>query len=245
MARILALIPARHRSSRFPGKPLARLGGKSVVQRVHDNVGRGAVEACVVTDDDLVEAHLRKAGAAVRRVNDAVPTGTDRAHLAFRRFFADGGWDLVVNVQGDEPFVTAADVEALADFHRAGGFEVSTLVRRVRDEEEFYETDSVKVALTKGTGECHYFSRGAIPCGTDGHWEHALIHLGVYCFRPADLERFCGMGESRLERMEKLEQLRAIENGMRIGALAIDRECVAVNSKDDLEKAQRILDGQA
>ena len=146
----IILIPARYHSQRFPGKPLAQLKGKSVVQRVHENMAQSGYPAAVVTDDARIERHLQEVGAQVVRVDDEVASGTERIALAYQRHFQSTELQFVVNVQGDEPLLPGAWVAWLVNFHRERSFDVTTLVRAAHGEESFASRDIVKVALGEG-----------------------------------------------------------------------------------------------
>ena len=244
--RVLVLIPARYASSRFPGKPLAKIAGKSMVQRVFENcTSMGAspsfdTQAYVVTDNLEIEKHVKDFGGNVVRVDDEVESGTERIHLAFQKS-ADKKFDLIINVQGDEPLLTGEELQRLAQFHLDSDFDIATLVKKNECMEEIKNPNVVK-ALVAPTGRCLYFSRGALPHDRDGNelkawWQH----IGVYSYRPEALQKFCESPMGIYERIEKLEQLRAMEQGLSIGALVTNLNLFGVDTPEDLKKLAEVL----
>ena len=245
--RVLVLIPARYASSRFPGKPLAQIAGKSMIQRVFENcTSMGAspsfdCQAYVVTDDPKIEKHVKEFGGNVVRVDDDVESGTERIYLAFQKS-SDKKFDLIINVQGDEPLLKGEELERLAQFHIDSEFEMATLVKKNECMEEFKNPNIVK-ALVAPTGRCLYFSRGALPHDRDGNelkawWQH----IGVYSYRPTALQKFCESPMGVYEKIEKLEQLRAMEQGLSIGALVTNLNLIGVDTPEDLDKLEGMFD---
>lgn len=256
--KVLILIPARYESSRFPGKPLAKIHGKSMIQRVFENCDSASnysktdaninsqlpkieFTACVVTDDDRIEKHVIDFGGRVVRVDDDVNSGTLRISLALKRFFQDQNFDLIINVQGDEPLLLGSDIFELAAYHFASGFEISTVVRPRFDAEGFENWHLVKAIYVEATGQCLYFSRASVPFVRDKHVDHQTDwyhHIGVYSFTPQALVDFAKGVDGQYEVLEKLEQLRALEMGMRIGAIKTNRKLVGIDTPEDLEKLE-------
>jgi 3-deoxy-manno-octulosonate cytidylyltransferase (CMP-KDO synthetase) len=241
----LILIPARYASSRFPGKPLAALKGKSMVSRVYEQASALSswdnieATACVVTDDLRIEDHLKELGHKVVRVDDDVPSGSERIKLAYDRHFKDQDFDFIVNVQGDEPLLQAKDLEELVSFHQKSSFDICTLVEPKTDFTEFEIPDRVKAAYETSTGQCHYFSRSPIPHDRDkNELKEWYLHVGVYSYRPQALVRFCENPQSELEGIEKLEQLRALGLGMKIGAIKTTHPFMGVDKPEDIEKVE-------
>ena len=254
LPKILILIPARYGSSRYPGKPLAKIAGKSMIQWVYEHASAvqdkdWEVAVRVVTDDDRIAAAVQSFGGKVCRVDDQVSTGTERIYLAYQRYFAadkalnNENVSLIVNLQGDEPLLTADDLKSLIKFHLGARFPLATMVQKKEAGPEFYDINRVKVIYSPGDGACHYFSRAAIPAVRDGQIDFWYLHIGVYSFRPEALEKFCHAAKSYYEEREKLEQLRAIENGLQIGAVAITTPLQSVDCPADLAVVERSLSG--
>ncbi len=238
--RALVLIPARYASTRFPGKPLVPLLGKPMIQRVWENVAH-FFDAAVVTDDERIEAAVKEFGGQVVRVDDDVDSGTLRIGLAYERFFAQHDYDFILNVQGDEPLLGGQDLERLVQFHAASLFDVATLVKAETDSAEFANPNRVKAVFSPGSGECHYFSRAGIPFDRDGIDPRWWLHVGVYCYRPESLRKACALAPSPLEQKEKLEQLRVLENNMRLGAIETKSVLIGVDVPADVAKIEERL----
>ena len=246
--RILVLIPARYQSSRFPGKPLAQISGKSMIERVYTNCREAGFETYVVTDHDQIEKHVLSFKGQCLRVDDDVPSGSERIFLAYQRLMKKGGKiDLVMNVQGDEPLLPGKELKRLADFHLKSHFDVTTLVREIKGEaEEFKNPNRVKAILTE-RGQCLYFSRAPIPydrdgAGTPARWH---LHIGVYSFRPKVLSAFNQASATAYELLEKLEQLRLLESGFNIGGLVTTENLMGVDLPSDIAKIEGVLGGKS
>lgn len=252
--RVLILIPARFASSRFPGKPLALIDGKSMIQRVLDNCLLAAhpefnFDSYVVTDDEKIESHIKTFSKNVVRVDDDVISGTLRIELAYQRFFKHQGYDLVINVQGDEPLLEARDLVGLASFHLNSSYDIATLVKKnIGFDSVFQDANKVKVAMSEETGRAFYFSRASIPykreTKSDEKTDYWFLHIGVYSYRPEGLSRFARAPESRLEYLEKLEQLRALEIGLSIGAHQTVSTVLGVDHPEDIKKVEEVLRGR-
>lgn len=243
MSKVVVLIPARFASSRFPGKPLALIKGKMMIQRVYENCLESGFECAVVTDHDEVEKAVKGFGGKVVRVDDDVPSGSERIALAYERYFLKENPDLVINVQGDEPLLKGSTLKELADFHLKTSFEIGTLLReRSSKDEDFKNPNVVKGLWSSVSGECLYFSRQSIPFDRDGDKTHPWYqHIGVYSYRPSALSRFVKLPFGKLEDLEKLEQLRALENGMKIGAILTKESLIGVDVPDDVKKVEGVL----
>lgn len=252
--KLLILIPARFGSTRFPGKPLTLLNGKPMIEWVVSHMSEAVsqefeITPCVVTDDARIESHLKAVGSKVVRVDDDVISGTLRIELAFSRFFADKNFDLVINVQGDEPLLKIDHVLKLAKYHlQHPEIEIGTMVkRRIGFNADFRDPNKVKALFCEGNGQCLYFSRQAIPYSRDlpedpqGIW---FLHIGVYSFQPFALKKFSQLPLGRYEDLEKLEQLKAMEFGMRIGAIEMNDELMGVDHPHDVKKVEEVLSGR-
>lgn len=249
--RALILIPARYQSSRFPGKPLALITGISMIKRVLTNMSgiesdNIEFEAFVVTDDERVEKHIKEFSQNVVRVDDDVISGTLRIELAYSRFFKNKNYDLIINVQGDEPLLLKEEILNLAKFHLDSPFDIATMVKKnVGFDELFFDPNKVKAVISEIDGRAFYFSRSPIPFKRDNvsdlkndYW---YLHVGVYSYRPQALFHFSKCNESRLESLEKLEQLRALENGLSIGAIETKSVLVGVDSPADIAVVEKLL----
>ncbi len=249
---MLVLIPARYASSRFPGKPLAKLAGKSVIQRVYENCAQAPdphFQVCVVTDDQRIEDEVKRFGGQVRRVDDQVPSGSERIMLCLERHFAQEKWDLVINVQGDEPLVTRADLEKVAKAHIESGFDIFTVVReRIGETQDFKDPNKVKAIYSKESHRCLYFSRSPVPYARERAGDLGpvpwYLHVGIYSYRPEALRRFGRAPASHYEGVEQLEQLRALEMGLTIGAVSLNKEFHGVDVPADLAKLEGVLNGR-
>lgn len=243
MARVVILIPARFQSSRFPGKPLIQISGKSMIQRVYENCQASGYATYVVTDHDGIDSHVKEFGGKVLRVDDDVPSGSERIALAFERYLHTDAPDLVINVQGDEPLLKGTVLKELAEFHLKSGLEIATLLReRKSSEEDFKNPNVVKAVFVPQSGECLYFSRQSLPYDRDGGKDYSWYqHIGVYSYRPLALSAFVKLPMARLEDLEKLEQLRALENGMKIGAILTTQKLIGVDVPDDVKKVEGVI----
>jgi 3-deoxy-manno-octulosonate cytidylyltransferase (CMP-KDO synthetase) len=243
MSQAVILIPARYSSSRFPGKPLALIGGVSMVQRVYTNCLESGFPVFVVTDHDGIEKHVNGFGGKVIRVNDDVPSGSERIALAYERFLKDDKPKIVINVQGDEPLLRGPILKELAEFHLSSPFDIATLLReRSVREEDFKNPNVVKAVYSPVSKQCLYFSRQSLPYDRDGGRDYSWFqHIGVYSYRAEALSRFVKLPMAKLEDLEKLEQLRALENQMTLGAILTNQKLIGVDVPDDVKKVEGAL----
>lgn len=245
--KFLAVIPARYASTRFPGKPLARLGGKPVIRRVWEQVTQVFADAVVATDDQrIIEAVEAFGGRAVMTSPDH-RSGTDRCREAVEK--SGGTPDIVVNVQGDEPFIAPSQLRAIARCFDDPSTDIATLVKPFTPADglaALENPNSPKVVL--GTaGQALYFSRSVIPYLRGVPREEWLErhtfykHIGMYAFRRETLYEVTALPQSALERAESLEQLRWLENGYRIRTGISDVETIGIDTPEDLAKAEAFL----
>lgn len=247
------VIPARHASTRLPGKPLLEIGGRPMVQHVVEAAcASGAREVLVATDDARVAAAVastRERSRAVAIMTDAaLASGTDRVATVA----AERGWPddtIVVNVQGDEPFMPPALIDQVAGLlERDDAAGVATLATRIESLEDFLDPNVVKV-VTRTDGAALYFSRAPIPWSRDGasaglasqtDFDGAMRHVGIYAYRVGALRRVTRLPPSRLEQLEKLEQLRVLQAGIRIVvASCVEPPGQGVDTEADLQRARR------
>ncbi len=251
--KALVLIPSRFASTRFPGKPLANIAGKAMVSHVYDGCA-GIVEnfpgskVCVVTDNDEIENMLKDSGRNVVRIDDDVPSGSERIFLAYDRFFKEEKFDFVINVQGDEPLIQADLLSELLRIHSSQGFDVATVIKEMsidNDHEDYLNPNKVKAVFSKEKNICHYFTRSPHPFNrqnTPGlNW---YLHIGIYSFRPEVLKSFCSLGESTNEKIECLEQLRLLDNGYTIGAAITDMTLCGVDTPEDIPFVEGVINGK-
>jgi 3-deoxy-manno-octulosonate cytidylyltransferase (CMP-KDO synthetase) len=241
--RRIVVIPARYASSRFPGKPLASIAGRTMIEHVYRRAAKsGAVDAVIVaTDDQRVADAVHAFGGQVRMTRSDHTTGTERlAEVA-----GSLACDLVVNVQGDEPLIDPRMIdEAVAPFAADAGLVMSTLRRAIDDPAELASPHVVKVVV-----DCHdralYFSRAAIPCRREGGASAsagAFKHIGLYVYRRDFLLTLAALPPTPLERLELLEQLRALEHGYRVLTVETQFDSIGVDTPDDLERVRAILE---
>lgn len=243
LKRVIAVVPARYGSVRLPGKPLADIGGKPMIQHVVERVRRASLvdDVIVATDDERIEAAVLRFGGKAVMTDPALPTGTDRIAAVALGLPED---IVVVNVQGDEPLIHPAMVdEAVRPLLADPRVNVATLVQRLRDPADLENPAVVKVVLDHQMN-CLYFSRSAIPFARDipaGEWlQHTPYwkHVGLYAFRRASVLAFTSLEQTPLERAEKLEQLRILEHGERIRASVTEHESIPVDTPADLERVR-------
>ncbi|SEK93457.1 3-deoxy-manno-octulosonate cytidylyltransferase (CMP-KDO synthetase) [Pseudoxanthomonas sp. GM95] len=248
-------IPARHDASRLPGKPLRLLGGRPLVLHVAERaLDAGAREVWVATDDERVARVLEGSGVQVAMTAASHASGSDR--LAECAGIA--GWDddtLVVNLQGDEPFAPPEGIRAVAAALSASGHPMATLATPILEVEQVFDPNAVKLVMA-ANGDALYFSRAPLPWHRDGFARSRetlpesaapfLRHIGIYAYRAGFLRQFTALPPGNLERTESLEQLRALEAGFKIAVALTPAEFPpGVDTPEDLERAQRHLDGLA
>jgi 3-deoxy-manno-octulosonate cytidylyltransferase (CMP-KDO synthetase) len=259
MSRVLAVIPARFGSTRFPGKPLAPVGSSTLVEEVWRRTAsaRKLDRVVVATDDERIAAAVRRAGGEVAMTEGSHPSGTDRVAEVSRRFA--GEHDVVLNVQGDEALVTGTSLDLLATAMAGPDVpDMATLSEPVRDVDELCDPNAVKVVVDD-RGFALYFSRSPIPYhrsperpGDDlrsalatrpGGLSGYRKHQGIYAYRREVLDALTGLAPSPLERDESLEQLRALQAGYRIRVLESDFRSLAVDTPHDLERLKALVQG--
>ena len=242
--KFIAVIPARYASTRFPGKPLAILGGKTVIQRVYEQVSSVLDEVSVATDDERIhETVVSFGGHAIMTRNDH-KSGTDRIQEAVEKIGTDA--DVIINVQGDEPFIQPSQIETLMKLFDAPETQIGTLGKHFDSMEAVENPNSPKI-ITDNRGFALYFSRSIIPFvrGKErAEWLSNypfLKHLGIYAYRREVLADVTKLPQSSLEKAESLEQLRWLENGYRIRVGLTDVETVGIDTPEDLARAEQFL----
>ena len=244
MMKILTLIPARMASTRLPDKPLADISGKPMIVHVAERARAAGLGRTVVATDSLaVKAAVEAYGLEAVMTRDDHESGSDRIYEALLALDPDGNVDAVVNVQGDLPTIEADIIKRALLPLRNGPADIGTLGVEIRREDEKTNPNVVKIIgspISKDQMRALYFTRATAPWG-EGPLYH---HIGLYAYRRAALERFVGLGPSPLERRERLEQLRALEAGMRIDVEVVDSVPLGVDTPEDLERARDILTSQ-
>ena len=245
--RVIAIIPARYASTRFPAKPLAILGGKMVVERVYEQVKKAIDKVVVATDDERICDAVLSFGGEVVMTSSEHRSGTDRCAEAYDKLGYEA--DIVLNIQGDEPFVAPEQIEALIKCFESEKIDIATLVKPFSAEDGIdvlENPNSPKVVINKAC-EAIYFSRSVVPYirGVErSEWlkSHTFYkHIGIYAFRAKTLKEVTTLPQSSLEKAESLEQLRWLESGYRIGVGVTDIETVGIDTPEDLERAEQFL----
>lgn len=249
--KVLIVIPSRYASTRFPGKPLALLGGETVVSRVWHRAKQvpGVADVIVATDDQRIFDHVTDFGGegAAMMTAETHQSGTDRCGEVMRRLEAKGQhYDVIINVQGDEPFMDPGQIEDLISCFNAPEVQIATLATRFHTTDELLSPNNAKLVVSND-GFAMYFSRHAIPyCrGVEqNQWLESapyLKHVGIYAFRSETLAEVCQMQPSTLEKCEKLEQLRWLGAGYRIKVCLTDHSNVGIDTPEDLAEAEQML----
>ncbi len=242
MSNSIILIPARFASSRFPGKPLAAINGKPMIQHVIENCKETGLDYCVVTDDQRIEDFIKSINEKVVRVDDDVATGSERIALAYERFFKNRNYELVVNVQGDEPLLKAKTILEVTSSHLESTADIFTgLNERSSTEPDFDNPNIVKCIFNRKTGSCYYFSRAKVPFSREREPYSWYQHIGIYSYRPQALLKFVSLDASYHENLEKLEQLRALDNNMTINAKIINVKLIGVDVEEDIKKVEGVF----
>ena len=238
--KFLGVIPARYESTRFPGKPLAEIQGKTMIQRVYEQAGKSQLDdICVATDDTRIYEHVRTFGHAIM-TKSSHQSGTERCAEAALKI--DGSFDFIVNIQGDEPFINPESINILLN-QVSEETQISTLAVPIEDADTLFSPHSVKVIQAQNQGI--YFSRSPIPYQRDiakEDWlskSSFLKHLGIYLYRKDVLRDIINLDPTPLEQAEKLEQLRWLENGYTINVYQTTHDSIGVDTPEDL---QRIID---
>ena len=243
----IGIIPARYAATRFPGKPLADLMGKPVIQWVYDRVSGVLDRVVVATDDERIAKVVRKWGGEVLLTSPDHPSGTDRCLEAYLQLQTE--YDVIINIQTDEPFIHTSQIELLKTAFRNPATKIATLVKPFSPDDHFEnlsDPNTPKVLLDS-TGHAIYFSRSIIPYirgKQHSEWLKSHIfykHIGIYAYKPHILKEITAIPPSFLEKAESLEQLRWIENGYIIQAMITNEETIGIDTPEDLERAKKMV----
>lgn len=245
--RIIGIIPARYASTRFPAKPLAILGGKTVIQRVYEQVHGVLDDAIVATDDERIEDTVKKFGGKVVITRADHKSGTDRVREAYEKLGEKA--DVIVNIQGDEPFVQPQQLRALCDCFKEEKTQIATLVKPFAEVDglEALENPNLPKVVVDNDMRALYFSRSVIPylrgiAREEWLKKHTFYkHIGLYAYRADVLREITDLPQSQLEMMESLEQLRWVQNGYVIKVGISDIETIGIDTPEDLCRAEAFL----
>ncbi len=247
----IAIIPARYASTRFPGKPLAMLGEKSVIQRVYEQVTK-QLPACVATDDERIYEHVKSFGGHAVMTRTDHKSGTDRIEEAVEKlqlakeFEIDDNNTVIVNVQGDEPFIQPEQIQALCECFNDPTTDIATLGIKFKTLEAIKNPNSPKIILDN-MGFAMYFSRSMIPYvrgKEEAEWPQSfdfLKHIGMYAYKRSILKEVTSLPQSSLEIAESLEQLRWLQNGYKIKVGETTQETIGIDTPEDLSEAIKRL----
>ncbi len=243
-AAAIVAIPARLASTRLPDKPLADIHGEPMIVHVWRRACEAAIGRIVVAAaDEAIAVAIRAVGGEAVLTDPALPSGSDRVHQAVRALDPDGTHDIVLNLQGDLPTLDPAAIRRVVEALRDSEADLATLVAEITEPREVQDPNVVKAVVSfppsARTGRALYFTRNPAPWGDGPHYHH----IGIYAYRRAALDRFVHLPPSPLEGRERLEQLRALEAGMRIDAVLVDTVPLGVDTQADLERARALLAG--
>jgi 3-deoxy-manno-octulosonate cytidylyltransferase (CMP-KDO synthetase) len=243
---VVVVIPARYGSARLPGKPLADIGGKPMIQHVYERAAEATLvdEVLVATDDERIADAVQSFGGAVMVTPTDIRSGSDRIAFAAKDL---QGAEIIVNVQGDEPLIPSAMIdEAIKPLLEDRSITTGTLIRKIENDADLLNPNLPKVVVDN-EGMCLYFSRSPIPHLRDvapGQWhaQHVYYrHIGLYVYRREFLLRFTRLPQTPLEIAEKLEQLRILENGFQIKAVVTSHDSISVDTPEDLERVRKLV----
>lgn len=245
--KFIAIIPARYASTRFPAKPLAMLDGKLIIQRVYERVEKVFPTLCVATDDERIKHAVEAFGGVAVMTSTSHRSGTDRCYEAYCKMKSDA--DVVVNVQGDEPFIAPSQLHTIMDCFNDETTEIATLVKPFTNEatiEQIENPNSPKVVMSND-GYALYFSRSIVPYLRGipkEEWpkhHNYLKHIGLYAYKADVLKCITSMPQGNLEQCESLEQLRWLQAGLRIKVGTTDVETIGIDTPEDLNRAEAFL----
>ena len=242
--KVLGVIPSRFASTRFPGKPLIDILGKTMIQRVYEQVSKSKLldHVVVATDDHKIFNHVSEFGGAAILTSVEHETGTDRCHEVLSKL---SGYDVVINIQGDEPLIESEQIDSLISIFKNHECEIATLVKQITNVEILHDASKVKVVKTTND-RALYFSRHPIPYQridkSDWQTQHAFWqHIGIYGYRSAVLNTIAKLPMSCLEKAESLEQLRWLENGFNIYIAETVHESISIDIPEDLARVEAII----
>lgn len=243
MTSFAGIIPARYASTRFPGKPLADIKGKTMIERVYKQAKKVLNDVVVATDDSRIEAEVLRFGGEVMMTSESHQSGTDRCAEALDKLEKklNKTFDVIINIQGDEPFIQPIQIEKLMGCFTSPDIQIATLAKPIENKEDLFNPNHVKV-ICSPLKKAIYFSRSPIPYfrnQPENEWikKHTYLkHIGIYAYRSDALKMITLLKQSPLEMIESLEQLRWLENGFTIAVETTPFESISVDTPDDLNK---------
>lgn len=243
--KFIGIIPARFESTRFPGKPLAMINNKPMIQWVYENASKSLNRVWVATDDDRIFDAVREFGGNAIKTLSTHQSGTDRCAEAAKKLTKKIDFDVVINIQGDEPFIQAEQIELLKScFVR--NTDIATLIKKVETREELFNSNRPKVVIDNKKNAL-YFSRFPIPFvrgEEEKNWidkNNFWAHIGMYAYKKEVLQKITNLEFGRLEISESLEQLRWLENGFKINTAKTKHQSIGIDTPEDLEMALQLL----
>ena len=246
--KVIGIIPSRYASTRFPSKPLAMIKGKTMIQRVWEQAWKSKLDAVVVATDDMrIADEVLKFGGQYVLTDPNHRSGTDRCREAL--YMVEGQYDAVVNIQGDEPFIDPAQINQVIELIGRDDIQLASLAKRIEDEDELFSPNVVKVVMDK-QGNALYFSRNPLPFMRNLDRDKWLQkgefykHIGLYAYKTETLCQIAEMQSTALEKAESLEQLRWLENGLRIRMGITQLESLSIDTQEDYEKAMQFAQNQ-
>ena len=240
--KVLGVIPARYASTRFPGKPLVDIQGKTMIQRVYEQAMKATSlsKVIVATDDERIFNHVKSFKGEVMMTSNVHQSGTDRCAEVINQLLSEA-FDAVVNIQGDEPFINPSQIDSVVEVLKKEQFMIATLVKRIYTEGVIHNPNIVK-AVFSSEGKALYFSRSPIPYLRNIPIDEWLSkgefykHIGLYAYKSSVLKEIALLPPSRLEQLESLEQLSWLENGYAIGIAETNLETIGIDTPEDLLK---------
>lgn len=246
---VLGIIPARYGSTRLPGKPLLKIGGKTMIMRVYKQASKAFSNVLIATDDVRILEEANRFGANAVMTSILHKSGTDRAAEALHIFEKNTGkkFDIIVNIQGDEPFIEPEQLRKLTECFKNSDVQIATLIKEIDNEEDIFNPDKPKVIINKNN-EAIYFSRSPVPYyrnaeKSDWYKQHKYFkHIGIYAYRKNILNEITKLENSSLETAESLEQNRWIENAYKINIVRTEFESLSIDTEEDYKKIQNNSD---
>jgi len=239
--KVIIIIPARLASTRLPNKPLAMIEGKTMIQRVYEQALKANLgEVIIATDGEKIANEIKKFGGKYILTNPDLQSGTDRIYSAYQLLKQD--FDIIVNVQGDLPNIDPNVISECVQLALENDCDIATSASKISDISEINNPNVVKIALAQN-GLALYFSRSAIPFSKNVNDDY-FHHIGIYAYKKNALEKFINLAPSPLEKRESLEQLRALENGMKIAVKIVNAHPLSVDTQEDLDKVINLIKSQ-
>lgn len=245
--KFAGIIPARYASTRFPGKPLVKIGDKTMIQRVYDQVSNVLEHVYVATDDDRIYNEVVRFGGKAVMTSDQHRSGTDRCYEAYTKL--NRHFDVIINIQGDEPFIQPGQIQTLMDCFTGNHIQIATLVRKITNEDgiDFLLNPNHPKVVVNNELDALLFSRAVIPylrnVPTNEYLHHHTFysHIGIYAYQSNVLEKLVSLPPSSLEIAESLEQLRWLENGYKIKVGFTTERSVGIDTPDDLKEVEKFF----